>query len=180
LRDLFLEARAQLAHVRMAAMWLDEQVAEHLGQFEQSASDAEFFRQALHPALSGAIVLAVFSLLEQAIQRIGERHAAWDKKGGKLWAKVPGNGALRAITYLHKVGGEALVGPLRDFDDLRLVRNQLAHRGSDFSSAPEKTLAAARRHGVLDGVRADPHRVLGWMLTLEAQLLDALEAELVR
>src|SRR5688572_18179000 len=106
MKDLFLEARAQLAHVRMAAMWLDEQVAEHLGQFEKSDSDADFFRMALHPALSGAIVLAVFSLLEQSVQRICERHAAWDKKGARLWSKIPGTDAVRAVTYLHQVGGE--------------------------------------------------------------------------
>ena len=193
MRDIFLEARAQLAHVKMAATWLEGQVAEYLAQFEHPApaagrsssdqamieSQADFFRLALHPALAGAIVLSVFSLLEQAVQRVCERHAAYDRKGGRYWAQIPGSGALKAITYLRRVAGDQIAQShlLRDFDDLRLVRNQLAHRGSDFSSAPKNALAAAKRHGLLTGATADPRRVLGWMLEVEGALLDALEAD---
>jgi hypothetical protein len=191
LRDILLEARAQLAHVKMAANWLEHQVTEYLGSsgppsaVEAHASDpgvqsqADFFRLALHPALTGAIVLSVFSLLEQAVLRVCERHAAYDKKGGRYWGRLPGSGALKAINYLRRVSGPPVESLLRDFDDLRLVRNQLAHRGTDFSSAPKNALAAARRHELLNGLVADPHRVLSWMLEVEGALLDALEADFI-
>ena len=187
MRDIFLEARAQLAHVKMAANWLEHQVTEYLGHSAQPEpvegvqSQADFFRLALHPALTGAIVLSVFSLLEQAVQRVCERHAAYDRKGGRYWNQLPGSGALKAITYLRRVSGPPVARShlLRDFDDLRLVRNQLAHRGTDFSSAPKNALTAARRHGLLNGLVADPHRVLSWMLEVERALLDALEADFV-
>ena len=185
MEDLFLEARAQLAHVRMAAAWLNERVVEHLGELEASSnsqSQADFFALALHPALSVGIVLAVFSLLEQAIIRVCERHAAYDKKGARRWNRIPGAGSVRAIAYLEEVGGPAVRGSdmLRDLNDLRLVRNQLTHRGTDFSSAPKNTLAAARRHGILKGITADPHRVLELMMGVEAKLLDALQADFGR
>lgn len=195
MHDLFLEARAQLAYARMAAGWLDDQVSEHLGHYDAAtlasaragsapatlASQAEFFRSALQPALSVAIVLSSFSLLEQALQRICERHAAYDKRGGKAWAQLAGSGLLRAAEYLRRVCSPAVAGSplLSGLDDLRVVRNHLAHRGADFRAAPRGAMQAAEKHGVLlADRRADTQGILEWMFDLQGTLLDALEEDL--
>lgn len=194
MRDILLEARTQLAYARMAAGWLDDQVWEHLGHFDTAStvsagspaevallqSQAEFFRSALQPALAGAIVLSVFSLLEQSLQRICERHAAYDRGGGG-WARTEGSGVGRAVAYLRGIGGGRLSrsGLLRELNDLRLIRNHLAHRGPDFRSAPPGAAGAGRRRGVLreDGT-ADPETILQWMFDLQVRLLDRLEEDL--
>jgi hypothetical protein len=198
LRDIFLEARAQLAYARMAASWLDDQVWEYLGHFDNATaiataggssddvtlleSQAEFFRSSLQPALSGAIVLSVFSLLEQTLQRLCERHAAYDKDRSG-WSQTAGSGVVRASAYLQRVCSTGLSSSnlLRDLNDLRLIRNHLAHRGGDFHSAPPSTAQAAKRHQILRAEgSADPEKILAWMFDLQAALLDKLEEDLVR
>ena len=194
--DILLEARAQLAHARMAAAWLEDQVDEYLGHFQNPSlveghppgdvalleSQVEFFRSALHPALSSAIVLSVFSLMEQSLQRICERHAAYDKKGARCWAgATAGSVMIRVGTYLETMGGPRLADAqlLRDLDDLRKIRNHLTHRGLDFRAAPKGVLAAVQERAFLDaGGSADSNRILRWMFDLQARLLDAIEADL--
>ena len=193
--DIFLEARAQLAHARMAAAWLEDQVDEYLGHFQNPSlvagqprgdvalleSQVEFFRAALHPALSSAIVLSVFSLMEQSLQRICERHAAYDRKGARCWAAASaGSTLIRVGGYLGTMGGAATRGStlLADLDDLRKIRNHLTHRGLDFRTAPKGVLEAVRRRDFLDeGGAADSNRILRWMFDLQARLLDAIEAD---
>jgi hypothetical protein len=196
-KDIFVEARAQLAYARMAAGWLDDQVEEYLADLENASalhdgspadpsvreSRAEFFRSALHPALSAAIVLSVYSLLEQALQRICDAHAKQDRGGAAYLAEAGGSGIILAAGYLERACSPAVAGSglLQDLNDLRLIRNHLAHQGSDFRSAPRAARTAAEKRGFVDehGV-ADPHRILGWMLVLQDTLMDALDTELVR
>jgi hypothetical protein len=194
MQDIFLEARAQLAYARMAAAWLDAQVDEHMRELESATptversapelkGQAEFFRNALHPALSGSIVLSVYSLMEHALQRIADRHQAYDRKGARIWNQTEGSGVLRTGLYLRKVAGPGVAeGPLlAQLDDLRVVRNHIAHRGPDFRGAPKMALEAARRHDLLsEGLQANLQRILAWMFELHAALLDALEKEFAR
>jgi hypothetical protein len=195
-RDILLEARTQLAHARMAAGWLDGQVWEYLGHLDVATSNVanspadvallesqgEFFRAALQPALANAIVLSVFSLLEQALQRVCERHAAYNRDQG-AWSRTPGSGVVRAVEYLKHVCSTEFSQSrmLNDIDDLRLIRNHMAHRGADFRSAPRGTSEAAKRHRILreDGA-ADPGKILAWMFALQSDLLDKLEQDLAR
>jgi hypothetical protein len=194
-RDILLEARTQLAHARMAAEWLDGQVWEYLGHLDVATSNVEdsgdiamlesqgeFFRAALQPALANAIVLSVFSLMEQALQRVCERHAAYNRDQG-AWARTRGSGVVRAVEYLKGVCSTEFSQSrmLVDIDDLRLIRNHMAHRGADFRSAPRGAAEAARRHGILreDGA-ADPEKILAWMFALQSDLLDKVEQDLVR
>ena len=194
--DIFLEARAQMAHARMAAAWLEDQVDEYLGHFENPSlvqgqppgdvallqSQVEFFRAALHPALASAIVLSVFSLMEQSLQRICERHAAYDKKGARCWAAAgAGSVMIRVGTYLERMGGPRLKGSrlLEDLDDRRKIRNHLTHRGLDFRAAPKGVLEAVKKRDLLnESGAADSNRILKWMFDLLAGLLDAIEADL--
>jgi hypothetical protein len=196
-KDVFVEARAQLAYARMAAAWLDDQVEEYLADFENASavddgspadpvvqeSRAEFFRSALHPALSAAIVLSVYSLLEQALQRICDAHAKQDQGGAAYLAEAEGSGIILAAGYLQRACGPAISdsGLLEDLNHLRMIRNHLAHRGSDFRSAPKTAREAVEKRGLVDEQgNADPHRILQWMLVLQDKLMDALDAELVR